>query len=279
MLYTLTLLAALPGAGGWGSGGCGPGGCVVPAAVAAQEDTSPYWRKIGDNELGLYSGTTQIGHYSFAKQEYRSVNAAKRTLGAVEYKTPIPLPDGWAEVSVGAGVLIGDEPWRTNGVDLSHVPKEPKYVKNGAAVPREAAIESFGKSDLPDDAAKLRLTIIDPDAKAKREQVIGALGDMKNSFHVKGYTPDSPMLAGFVADPGTVYIQTADGKVVHRGQFVSTEHTVGAARKARDNYNPKADVDLTAPALPNLAPLLDFAKQHMLTLIVIGVVLFLIFKK
>jgi hypothetical protein len=148
------------------------------------------------------------------------------------------------------------------------------FTVNGQRVDRKTAYESLWPRtgpglDLVDDSTWLRLTVIGP--PADRKKVVEDLKSPKYSelltkVIVRDYAPDdwAVQQVGFVTSgKPTIYIQAPSGKVLHRQNDYEggAERLAGAIRKARPDYDPKKDPDLTrpppappAPAAPAPAP-------------------------
>jgi hypothetical protein len=130
--------------------------------------------------------------------------------------------------------------------------------RRGREISREEAAEAVENKQLPDDAAKLRLTVIGQEADRKRVLAdldsSPELAAYKGRLVVQAYPPDHWAIkdAGFAAGGSpTVYLQRPDGKVLHRQDaYPSAEKLALALRKAEPTYDPKKDPDLSRPALP-----------------------------
>lgn len=104
---------------------------------------------------------------------------------------------------------------------------------------------------VPKDQFKLRLTIIGP--APRRKLVIDDLYShpemrkLLDNFIIQDYAPDNwAVRPGFYTngDP-TIYIQNADGKVLHRqDSYASLDSLSGALRKVNDSYDAKRDPNL-----------------------------------
>lgn len=153
------------------------------------------------------------------------------------------------------------------GVDQTKLGGPEAYKINGKPVTKAQAEQAIKGGQVPDDAHKLRLTVIGPEAE--RKQVLAdlaalpALAEWKDKLLVQAYPPDhwAVAQAGFVTSgKPTVYLQAPDGKVLHR----QDDYQDGAAglakalRKADPDYKPDKDKDQRKDSplsrLPELPP-------------------------
>ena len=131
-------------------------------------------------------------------------------------------------------------------------PAAEHYLLNGRAVSGDHARQALTGGVLPDDAGKLRLTIIGPEADRKRvlDDLAGApaLAEFRDRFLVQAYPPDHWAVAGCGFVTGgrpTIYMQVPDGTVLHRqDDYSSPEDLAGALRRADPNYDARKDPDL-----------------------------------
>jgi hypothetical protein len=120
---------------------------------------------------------------------------------------------------------------------------------------------------VPDDAKRLRLTVIG--SEPARKQVLQdlashpALAGLADRLVVQGYDPTAWAVKdyGFVTTGSpTICLQAPDGTVLHRQDtYRGPERLAEAIRRADPSYDPKRDPDLNRPTsplnLPQLPPL------------------------
>lgn len=165
---------------------------------------------------------------------------------------------------------IKAEPVAENyGIDLAQMTPGPPFTVNGKPVSTTKAFEIIMSGELTDDAHKPRLTIIG--TQEQRKKVLAdlesspALLPYKDKLHLQAYSPDNWAVkgCGFKTDgQPTIYLQTCDGKTLHRQDDYSGGPEALAkaiGRKADPNYDPKKDPDgRVVPLLPGLPSLPDF---------------------
>ncbi len=142
-----------------------------------------------------------------------------------------------------------DEPDPSGVTRIWPLPREG-YSTHKGEVTRDEAIRLLGQQPrIPDEAGKLRLTVIGSDNA--RVAAYAAINPVREKFVVKEYAADHWAVAasGFVVsgDP-TVYVQTPTGKVLHRQGGV--QGLAEALRKVDPNYRPDTDPDLRKPPVP-----------------------------
>lgn len=140
------------------------------------------------------------------------------------------------------------------GVDTSKIHTSDIKL-NGKCVSKKKALELIEKG-LPDDANKLRLTVIG--SNAMRAKVLSELNanpawaTLKDKFSVQDYGPDSWAVSAFEKrfDP-TIYVQSPPdakgfGQVLHRQEDFEggSDKLIKALRKADPLYDPAKDPDL-----------------------------------
>lgn len=165
------------------------------------------------------------------------------------------------------GAVFGQLPaCPPGGIDADRLKPDgaERFTINGRRVDRGRAIESLlgGSGNLIDDSGFLRLTVIGSDAERKRvlDDLKGpALAGLAGGLLVRDYPPDHWAVkdAGFKVDGRpTIYVQHAGGKVLHRQDDYDggPDRLAGAIRKARPDYDPKKDPDLSKPKVEPPAP-------------------------
>lgn len=232
---------------------CGP----APEPELARRVQSLRWEKIDDSQFALMQGKKQVGGFDHSVNIFRPlVNGEWGDVG----KPPIDPPAH----PLSANRVGGEQNY---GVDWSRfLPTNEKYVLNGREVSRRNALSAI-EDGLPNDANKLRLTIIGSEEERRR-----VLADLLNSsflngirdkFIVQDYAPTNWAVAqaGFVTTGHpTIYLQTPTGTVLHRqDQYEGPELLAEAIRKADDKYNGNNDPNLnkSSPfAIPGLNALI-----------------------
>ena len=140
------------------------------------------------------------------------------------------------------------------GVDTEKLTgtRAEQYRLNGRPVSREQAFTALEGKQLPDDAARLRLTILGTDDQRRqiRQDLAAApeLAEFKDRLVVQDYPPDHWAVAhaGFdTTGHPTLYLQQPSGKVLHRqNDYSGPTDLARALRKADPNYDPHKDPDL-----------------------------------
>jgi hypothetical protein len=155
--------------------------------------------------------------------------------------------------ALGEGARVEKDGTLNFGLDREHFagPRPERYSINGKDAPKEDVLRLL-QAQVPDDARKPFLTLIGP-AEA-RKQVLNdlenhpSLAPWKGRLRVQAYNPDDWAVsrAGFVtAGNPTVYLQAADGTVLHRQDDYAggADALATALRRAHPNYNPSGDPD------------------------------------
>ncbi len=130
-------------------------------------------------------------------------------------------------------------------------PRQERYEINGRAASKEDVLKLL-QASVPDDASKPFLTVIGP--LPARQQVLAdlesapALAPWKGKLRVQAYAPDDWAVAraGFATSGNpTIYLQAADGTVLHRQDDYAgaADGLATALRRADPSYNPAADPD------------------------------------
>lgn len=207
---------------------CGPDGCPLPAASPLR------WVQTASDprRIYLYQGATQLGGYDLDGHYYRPLVG---DAWGDKCEPPIPAP--------------------CFGVAADRLADKPRYSLNGRLVDPAQAHEAVG-AGLADDSGKLRVTILGSDEKRRQvRQDLDrdpAFAPQRDRFAVRDYPADHwSTRPGFVApgDP-TIYCQAPDGRVLHRQDDYrgGAPSLAAALRQARNDYDPKKDPDLRAPA-------------------------------
>jgi hypothetical protein len=129
---------------------------------------------------------------------------------------------------------------------------------------RNQAIRAVQAEGVPDDASLPFVTVIGPpEARKAAVDALRADPEAAKHFRIKEYSPDAWQVqgAGFKTDGSpTIYVQAADGKVIHRQDNFKggMDGLKGALRKANPNYKPQND---PGPNSGGGQPLLDAARQ------------------
>jgi hypothetical protein len=229
MLATALLAAALV-MNQCANGVCRPGG---PAPEVGYE-----WRTRPDDpgRSYLYRNGVQVGGYDHGSDVYRAYDAATDAWGAPQ------APPWQAEV-------------RNFGVEVEKLNREgtERFRLNGAPASREEVRRVLADQRVPDDAGRLRLTVIGEPAATGRVTDdfarAAALAEWKERVLLQAYLPDHWAVArgGFRTDGRpTIYVQAPDGTVLHRQDDYrdGADGLAQALRKADPLYNPRKDPDL-----------------------------------
>jgi hypothetical protein len=139
------------------------------------------------------------------------------------------------------------------GLDREHLagPRPERYSINGREASKEDVLRLL-QAQVPDDTSKPFLTVIG--APESRRQVLNdlenhpSLAPWKGKLRVQAYNPDDWAVAraGFVTGGNpTVYLQAADGKVLHRQDDYGggADGLAAALRRADPGYDPAGDPD------------------------------------
>lgn len=236
-------------------------------ALVAPESTSEVfpvdggflWRVFSDQPAKAYllrNGQTQGVYYRSGPEtgQFRLWgDPQSNTLGPLA-PLPCALPVGWRLTPPSS-----EEPIENFGVVRERIADAPEYSLNGRACSRKDALRVMAEGQLPDDANRLRLTIIG--SRSDRERVLRDLDTdpqlkpFLDTFVRQDYEPgDWPLACGFlVASPGpTIYVQQPDGKVLHRQSDYQDgpQGLAAALRKLDPSYQAAKDPDLRKSASP-----------------------------
>ena len=142
-------------------------------------------------------------------------------------------------------------PFKKNfGVEVSRISKGEHLSYNGNP------IDQGPLPAVPDDSAKLHLTIIG--TEAERHAVLHdldaapELAEFRDRFLIQDYSPDhwAVALCGFyTAGHPTIYLQMPTGKVLHRqDDYNGPRPLADALRRAAADYQAGKDPDLRNPS-------------------------------
>lgn len=196
------------------------------------------WRPFADEpaQVGLWRDGVQVGAYHLVEDYYRPLDPLTRQWGP-RGAPPVSPPArnfGLVTERLGSG-----EHFRLNGKEVSRL--DVQRVLGGDKDAR-----------IPDDARRLHLTVIG--SPAEREKVISdlkthpALAPWRDKLAVQGYEPGhwAVVRQGFQAGGRpTLYIQAADGTVLHRQDDYQggADALAEALRRADPAYRPEQDPD------------------------------------
>lgn len=198
----------------------------------------------------LYRGDTLIAGYDHARRIYRTYDAGTDMWGAPTTPPWQPAPEPIAAPAESIEARV-----QNFGVDLARLSGEggERYRLNGLPVPPDRAREALVGASVPDDAGRLRLTVIGDSAATRRVtqdvSAAAALAPWKDRLLVQTYAPEhwAVARAGFVtAGKPTVYVQTPAGRVLHRQDDYAdgADGLAQALRRADPNYDATKDPDL-----------------------------------
>jgi hypothetical protein len=245
MIPSLVMASALT-LGAWGNG-CGPVGPAEPETV---------WRRFASDpdRSYLFEGGMQVAAYDHARDIYRTYDARTDTWGPPgppPWRRPEPVAAPAEKVEkVEAVPNYGVETDQLNGGHGEH------YRLNGVPVSPERARQALAGDPIPDDTARLRLTVIGDTTAARRVTSdlasAATLAPWKDRVVVQAYAPDhwAVARAGFsTGGRPTIYVQAPSGKVLHRQDDYAdgAEGLAQALRRADPNYDPAKDPDLRKP--------------------------------
>jgi hypothetical protein len=277
-LFCLLLTASCllpPATGQWGGGRCRgqtPVG-VVQARKVAQSFT---WLQTpsAPDQVQLLRNGKQIGTWRYDLGMYYPMISPEEWA-----ESPEALPAGCPPPPEAAGsrqeaggsrqqAAVSPETSANFGVDVDKLAAagSEKYTVNGLPATRtEAAAAIEGDGRLPDDAGRLRLTVIGDETARKQvlADLAGAaeLAPFKDKLLVQSYPPAHWAVAGAgfqSSGKPTIYLQAPSGKVLHRQDDYSdgAKGLAEAIRKADPNYAPDKDPDKRKadplPSLPDL---------------------------
>lgn len=207
--------------------------CLAVALIAL---AAPQWRvsPSDGNSYGLFQDGVQVGHYNSDTDTYRPMDPATG-LFFERCKPPV------------------EPPVRNYGVYLSSDKKATRYLSNGVAVSKDAAVELIENGNAgagADVDSRHRLVLIGDDKDTR--PILNAIGAIKDSdsafsrYLVQDFQANEWQVAGAGYDCSaspTIYLVAADGKVLWRqsgfdGNVQALEENL---RQADPDYNPDAD--------------------------------------
>lgn len=281
---------AYPGLANWGRGGCAPAGPVGPMTVTSYNRGNIL---SGWHPSRCSDGSACHLWYTGGRVAASWDGAIYRTFDGSGWSAPVPAPwetsakprtaddcdcCGESCPCKAGGKLCGKpgcpcvagERMAYAGDDTGYVPDVPTGVDadrigrqgervliNGRPVTKSqglAELQAPAGADLPDDANKLRLTIIGPESDRKRFLADfashAAFAPVRDRLLVQDYDPGHWVVAqaGFKTDgKPTIYLQhppnqAGKGKVLLRlDDYPGAEQTAEAIRKADPSYDPNKD--------------------------------------
>jgi hypothetical protein len=246
-IFILAFCLTAKAGAGWGPNGCGP---VGPTLAGKQVLPFTGWRWHNGRAYYFHEGV-QIAGWDPAAQIYRTYDATHDHWSEPERAPWLPQGCGCC-----AGCACGDcqcvhngpctpdcscvpaagmPKWMTHGVKMDKLNGHERYTLNGKEV---------GGHELPNDAKRLRLTVIGSDEERQRVtedlNKHAALLPLTLNLVVRDYRPDHWHVAraGFVTTGHpSIYLQAPDGKVLHRtASYEGPEKLAEAIRKADPRY-------------------------------------------
>jgi hypothetical protein len=191
----------------------------------------------GPRRLYLFHQGRQVGAYDLDECYYRPYDARTGAWGPAGEPPAAP-----PVLAAGPG---------NHGVEASRISKTETYRLNGRPVPRGQAVQALGQGGVPDDAHKLRLTVIG--TAAERNRVLQdlaqtpALTALAPTLVVQDYDPDDWAVKDvgfFTGGHPTLYLQLPGGAVLHRQDgYDGPERLAEALRRSDPAYRPDRDRD------------------------------------
>jgi hypothetical protein len=259
----------------WGPGGCGP---VGPARIAKSAFPFTGW-KLHQGRYYYFQDGIQIAGYDPKEQVYRRYNAGDDTWSEPQrppWKTacrccpqctcedcrcaklgpccrtytsvPVTHLEGAGPRGSASSASSAFPEWMTHGVCKERISDQERCTVNG---------KDIGDDRIPDDAKRVRLTIIGSEDEQKKvtEDLNRNPLLTPHTLHlvVRNYAPDHWHVAqaGFdTKGHPSIYLQAPDGKVLHHSaRYEGPERlaraVVGARRIADPKYDPAKDPDLS----------------------------------
>jgi hypothetical protein len=223
------------------------------AACSARRAPGYTWHRFASDpgRSYLYGDGVMLAAYDHARNIYCTYDAASDTWSD---PTRPPWDEGKPE-PIAAPDEKKTEALPNYGVDLERLSgaREERYRLNGLPVSRDRARHALIGGNVPDDAGRLRLTVIGDtsSAAAVTRDLASAptLAPWKDRLVVQSYPPShwAVTKAGFhTTGKPTVYVQAPSGKVLHRQDDYAdgAEGLAQALRRADPNYDPTKDPDL-----------------------------------
>jgi hypothetical protein len=234
---------------------CAGGTCPLPV-----RNTTPVrleWRFREDEvqRAYLFLDGRQIGGYDAQRDEWRTFDADKNIWCEPQALFPRRCVGTATEAVPNFGVMQA----KLNGAISRH-------SINGRGVSEQDAFAAL-QGKLTDDSQKLRLTIIGPEDKRRAvlaDLVTNAgLASLRDKVVVQNYDPSHWAIAnaGFrTTGQPAIYLQAADGKVLHRqDEYRGPDKLAEAIRKADPSYQPDKDPDLNKNNPPSPSPSFDLS--------------------
>lgn len=240
-----------------GSGGCSPAGAVrtyppLPVTVVAPR----YEWRTHANDPGrryLYANGHQVGGWDRAQRYYRPFDG--RNWGE-RAESPVKPPScqcgDTCDCTGETCACVVETPALNFGVEAERIFPGHHSI-NGRECSKDALLRTIREASVPDDAARLRATVIGSQADCDR--VLSEIpADLLAQVSWQSYRPGEwPVATGHRQDgKPTLYLQAPDGSVLSR-----TDADPGAAalavglklgiRRADPSYDPSKDPDLTKP--------------------------------
>ncbi|HEV3143032.1 MAG TPA: hypothetical protein VGZ47_04015 [Gemmataceae bacterium] len=228
---------------------CPGGSCPAPVRIE--------WRFREDEtqRAYLFLDGRQAGGYDVERDEWRGFDPERNAWSEAQALFPRRLVGAAADAVPNFGIMQA----KLNGTIAHH-------SINGRSVSEADALAAL-QGKLTDDSQKLRLTIIGPENQ--RHAVLAdlesspSLAPLKDKVLVQSYDPKhwAVVNTGFrTTGQPTIYLQSADGKVLHRqDEYRGPEKLAEAIRKADPNYQPDKDPDLNKTNPPSVSPSFDLS--------------------
>ena len=197
----------------------------------------------GHAESALLLDGKQVGSWNAVGGYFRALNA-DGSWGAKTATSPISPP-------------VSDF-----GVDAGKLSASTRYTLSGKEVTQKEAEDAIRDARIPNHADKLRVTVIGP--KDRTQPVLDDLAKsgLGDRVIAKAYADDHWHIAqaGFAtAGAPTIYVQNADGTVLHRqddyaGGLESLSATLAKLRKPSPDYDKAKDPDTRRAVLGGRVP-------------------------
>lgn len=242
--WLMTLLLLLLGVGAilaqWERGGC-----PAPGSVDSYD-----WRELGGDpgRIYLFRNGRQIGGWDYDAGQWRDYDAARGVWSPPIAKPPLEPPPR---------VLPNF------GIDSAKLNNRPRFELNGHTASAQEAIDAI-REKIPEDAKKLRITVIGDAADRKRvtDAFHEAEPALKERTTLWSVPPDHWSLTNLETGKPifrtngkpTLYVQAPDGKVLHRQDDFAGAQDFEAIRRAIKNYDAAKDPDLRKAAPVPIPP-------------------------
>ncbi len=236
-----------------------PGGCPDGTCSFAPGDREGWQVSSLYNEsLDLYHRGELVGSLNADGRWLAAGDDRPTNLVAQYFNTPTLIGENQGtnvpRSPIDAHRIPGDNGHGNFGMTWQPSGQE-RFTINGKPVPKAAAIQSISADPtIPDDRKLPRLTVIAADP-AQRRAVVNdlqnspELAPFKNKVVVQALAPTDWQVQGlgYVASgKPTIYLQSADGKVLHRQDDYADGPAglAGALRAIDPTYDPAQDKDL-----------------------------------